>query len=346
MSWEYCVVGNGLLGAAVALELSKNTDRVCIVGAKYGDEGVYFSAHEDDSRIARQFHGDVYWERLAERNMVRLHELTQETGSMDVFRSMPVLYRFKPDASPRSHLLKTWKAKDGGGASRSFSHEDIGGGLINPKTYVAALNMAAAAKGAKMQCAAVHNIRRNQSGFEVCTRETVIRAKHVVDARGCHQPNLPGAESAVVGKVTIFVESGSSSAQLHPFCFLAIEESASLRDVYGFHQYRIANGRVISKFGFSEREPVRLPRHQVSDWFRGAYCAHPALDAARAWIGNFLDCAWTSTIKPCAFVSTATGRPHIRYEEGLLSITGCNGMAAKCCQALAEDAVALMWNRE
>lgn len=346
MIWDYCVVGNGLLGAAIAFELSRDADRVCIVGAKYGDEGVFFSAHEDDSRIARQFHGDVYWEGLVERNMGRLHELTRATG-MDVFRSLPVLYRFRPDAKPCSPLLKTRIGRERDGVSASFSHEDIDGGVINPKVYVAALNMATVVNGAEVRSAAVQDIERSQGCFKLRTRDAEIMARYVVDARGFHQPNLSGDDSTIVGKTAIFVEVDSSpDRQLQPFCFIAAEEGRDLRDVYGFHQYRVTSGKVISKFGVSEREPVRLTPYQVSDWFRGGYRAHPVLDATLTWIGNFLDCPWTSTIKPCAFVSTASGRPQVRYEKGLLTIKGCNGMAAKCCQALAEDVVATLRRSE
>ena len=44
-------------------------------------------------------------------------------------------------------------------------------------------------------------------------------------------------------------------------------------------------------------------------------------------------------LQPCAFCVTDDGRPNIEVDGTRLSISGCNGRAAKSCQALVEHAL-------
>ena len=102
---------------------------------------------------------------------------------------------------------------------------------------------------------------------------------------------------------------------------------------------------MISKFGFSEREPVTLNSDQeIAAWFQTTYLHHPHLEGAMKAVKQYYEKAATQIdVKPCAFVVTADKRPIICMEEDHVTITGCNGMAAKCCQALAEEVVR-NWN--
>lgn len=338
MTWDYCVVGNGPLGAAVALELARASATVCVLGARHGEAGAFFSGHDDDSRIARLYHGgDAQWEELAARNVPMLAALAASTG-VEVFRTMPVLYRFGSGTVPASPLLRPCDEAD---ACEGFSRQDAGGGLIDPQRYVAAMNMAALARGARVCVGAVHSIERHaDGGFVLQTATESVRARRVVDARGCHQPQLP-AGGGVVGKVFVLAESGADARPPQAFVDHAPEEQP-LREVYGFRRHRRSQGRSVFKFGMSEREPVRLAAREVADWFLGGYREHPGLPALRNWIARRHPRLRVVGLKPCAFVATSTGRPFLRYEQGRLLVTGCNGMAAKACQSIAESAVSLM----
>lgn len=335
MNSQFCVVGNGLLGAAIALELSKKTNKVCLIGARYGDENQFYSGHEDDSRMVRQFHNDPYWENLTKRNMSQLDELMASTG-LPIFHKLPVLYRFPVNAAPNSPLLRHLHEI----TPHQFTHEDAYGGLLNPKMYIEALNKAAKKNGANIYQAIVHSINRRSNGFHVQTHDACIKATHVVDARGIHSPDIAD-QLSVVGKICLFTRSPTQTASA-PYCFIDTSiNSTHFRDVYGFYRYRHHAGTATSKFGFSECLPIRLQTNiEVVEWFRGAYLQHPLLAEARDWINHFFNDATTITdIKPCAFTVTLDGKPHITLNNGLLTVTGCNGMVAKCCQALAQDAV-------
>lgn len=338
MDSDFCVIGNGLLGAAIALELSQESNQVLLIGAKYGAEGQFYSAHEDDSRMVRQFHQDIYWEKLTARNMKKLFDL-MKTTQLPIFHKTPVLYRFPAQAPSSSNLLKTPFA-----SHHAFTFEDLNGGFLNPKIYIQALNQAAKKNGAKIQQGIVQHIEKQPHGFKLRTRDTIIQTTYVVDARGFYSPDC-----SVVGKIAIFTESPKKTA-IHPYCFIdANIHSTTIRDVYGFYHYLQHHNKLISKFGFSESNPIRLQHAaDISHWFHGGYQQHPLLSEANDWIRNFLndDSTEITDIKPCAFTITNDGRPNITFEDGLLTLSGCNGMAAKCCQALAEDGVSFFKERQ
>ena len=94
-----------------------------------------------------------------------------------------------------------------------------------------------------------------------------------------------------------------------------------------------------SKFGFTECDPVLLNGPgEMSEWFQTGYGRYPYLEAARALLDKFYaGSPYQAVIRPCAFVMTPDRRPAMIFEERYAAIAGCNGMAAKCCQALAED---------
>jgi glycine/D-amino acid oxidase-like deaminating enzyme len=329
MTFRYCVVGNGPVGAAVAHEVAPRGD-VCVVGARYGDGGAWFSGHEDDTRIVRRYHADPYWEALTERNAPALAALEASTGTT-VLRPAPVLYRFpSPSVPPHPHVRRRSCAVRGVGAD--FAHEDAHGGILDPRRYVAALNAAATASGASVRPGVVRAIRRRGEGFELEVGEEVVSARYVVDARGCHQPDLPDG-STVVGKLHVYASS-DHGVDADPYCFVdGTPGDARFRDVYG-----ICDG-LRAKLGFSEATPVRLAPREVAAWFRGGFRRHPDLPRFLRLVRERFAGHRVVDVRPCAFVTTPTGRPRISFRDGILSVVGCNGLAAKCCQALAAEAV-------
>jgi hypothetical protein len=337
---DYCVIGNGLIGAAVALELAQKSRHVCVLGAVYGDEGKYYSSHEDDSRIARCWHSDPYWEDLARRNFEKLSLLVAATG-VAVFRSTPVFYRysdaFRPGSSVRRRALT-----NGDNWTNSFDFEDECGGIIEPKLYIAALNREAERRGAEVVRCVVRNVRWKNGNSIISTSAGEFECGQVVDARGfMFQESGVKVEAEVVGKILLYVESQSTNLD-GPFCFVDCDCGAEeFQDMYGIVSYKASDGRTVSKFGFSERHPVRLrDTDQISAWFQAGYKQYPYLGAARSLVDEvYAGLANHVDVKPCAFAVTANKRPGFLFEEQHAVVTGCNGMAAKCCQALAEDFV-------
>lgn len=344
MLYEYCVIGNGLIGASVALELAHRSGSVCVLGAAYGDEGRYYSSHEDDSRIARCWHKDAYWEDLAQRNIARLQALTEASG-LPIFRRTPVFYNYPSEYHLTSACAAKRKSPDGNPHASQFDYEDIHGGIIEPKIYIAALNQEARKHKAEVVRCVVKDTHWKNGRARISTSAGEIHARRVVDARGIFfQSGGTRCDAAVAGKIVLFVES--TTKETEPFCFVdGTCRTDAVDDMYGIMHYKTAGTRIVSKFGFSEHHPVQLhTAEEIAAWFQTGYRFHPQIQCAMQLLKRYCPEA-TGEIhaKPCAFVTTPDARPILLLEEQHGTITGCNGMAAKCCQALAEKMVQ-MWN--
>ena len=340
MTYEYCVIGNGLIGAAVALELADKSDSVCVLGAAYGDQGRYYSSHEDDSRIARCWHSDLYWQELAERNAIRLRALSESSG-LRIFRRTPVFYNFPSRHQPANAGAIRRTSGETANAGR-FEYQDVYGGVIDPKLYISALNQEAQKKKATVVHCVAHDTRWKNGTAIIATTAGDFQARHVVDAKGIFsRSDAERSGLTVVGKFLLYVASHHEEPA-EPFCFVDSRNStAAFEDMYGIVDYKTADGHVISKFGFSEREPIHLSTAEdIAAWFQTGYLTHPlmqnALESLQRYFRRKISHTYT---RPCAFVTTANKRPVMLMDERHCVITGCNGMAAKCCQALAEQFV-------
>jgi hypothetical protein len=181
----------------------------------------------------------------------------------------------------------------------------------------------------------------------VTTTAGSIQAKRVLEAKGIHfDPEIAPPSLKVVGKVVLYAESEINET-CSPYCFVdASIRSHEFEDGYGIVHYKICGSKLISKFGFSEYQPVTLESaEEIAEWFQSDYQNYPYMSQAAELVRTRFASPHSCIIdaKPCAFVRTDDGRPVISVDESRCVIAGCNGMAAKCCQALAEEALTL-WN--
>jgi len=345
MPYEYCVIGNGLLGAAIALELAHKSPDVCVLGAAYGQQDRYYSSHEDDSRIARLWHRDPYWQDLARRNATMLEALAESTP-LPIFQRTPVVYSFCSGDEPETMCGLRRVSRPSPYADRFQYEEDTWGGIIEPKTYIAALNEQARLRRATIIQCVVQNIKWDAGNAIVSTTAGEICSKRIVNARGVYfdHEGMP-ADVEVVGKILVYLES-EHHQRGSPYCLIDSSGCTDLfEDVYGIVQYKASGNHWVSKFGFSERHPVTLgSTAEIAAWFQADYHSHPYVAYAKElWKTLFSDEVVHAYARPCAFVVTSDRRPILSVDDHHCSIAGCNGMAAKCCQALAEKLIQL-WN--
>lgn len=333
------VVGNGLLGAATALELVRLGRRVCLVGAKYGSNERWFSGHFDDSRMLRICHHDGYWEAMTRLNLP-LMRAVQARLSAPFFVPTTVRLRYDVDDSRMSALPR--RGSPGNSLLSALDREDEAGGIIDPVAYIEAMNAHAQSLGLVRHDAAVLGVNEATGCCHVETSQGSFHSARVVHACGFHAAEaVDGLQ--IVGKVVLFAQRPYSAGEPVE-CFVdALTGMSVFSDVYGFCDYRQAPEGAITKVGFTEAAPVLLEPSQVPAWFTGGFEHHPLLEQMCSWVRQW-HAGFSPKIRiaPCAFTVTKDRRPSLRQSGSQFWIVGCNGMAAKCCQAVAQSAVAAM----
>jgi sarcosine oxidase len=83
-SYDYIVIGKGLMGAAAARHLAAASQSVAVVGPdepaqRATHEGI-FGSHYDEGRITRILDPDPIWARLAQRSLGRYRDLEAQSG--------------------------------------------------------------------------------------------------------------------------------------------------------------------------------------------------------------------------------------------------------------------------
>jgi glycine/D-amino acid oxidase-like deaminating enzyme len=337
--FKYCVVGNGLIGAAVSLQLARLGEQVVTLGARFGDEGQYYSSHEDDARIFRCSDSDPYWQTLAGRNLPQLERVVRETG-LPIYRKVPVFYRIPPSSSG---ALRQFKRREASAdvAFPDFVYEDMCGGIINPKLYIQGMNAVAASLGVTMKRCIVRRIDRCAGHFQIYTSDGEFSASRIIDARGAWSAEALEDMPPVVGKIGLYVESPAQEPE-EPFCVIdASPDEDTFINAYACCYYREVEGRLRSRLGFTESKPIVLTSvAAIAKWFDSEYRSYPFLNEADRWLRRlFHHPPNVVRIKPCVFSITSDGRPLVRSSNDRIVVTGCNGLAAKACQALAEDII-------
>jgi hypothetical protein len=176
--------------------------------------------------------------------------------------------------------------------------------------------------------------------------------ERVVCVSGFHADAVP-LRTRIHAKVLAYVQR-AAGAMARPFCFVAYRAAGNdFADVYGICDYRLGDGRLVSKLGFPDAAPVTLPHERFAAWFVGDYARHPAPgglhDGSRRFgqrAGFGFGFAPALRARPCAFVPTTSGGPVVGIDGGHIQVTGCNGMAARCCHALARSVLVTLGGRD
>ena len=84
-TYEYLVIGKGLLGAAAARHLSAASQRVALIGPdeppdRASHQGI-FGSHYDEGRITRILDPHRIWALLAQRSIARYREIEARSGA-------------------------------------------------------------------------------------------------------------------------------------------------------------------------------------------------------------------------------------------------------------------------
>ncbi|EGE58505.1 UNVERIFIED_ORG: sarcosine oxidase [Rhizobium esperanzae] len=357
VDFKYIVVGRGLMGAAAARHLARQTDGVAVIGPdepadRKTHQGV-FASHYDEGRITRTIDPDRNWALLANRSIGRYGEIVRDSG-IDFYREVGcvVVAPNESDYLGRSRQaavslgVETRLLDEGAlqGAFPFFAFADgcagvfeaKGAGHISPRKLVKAQSLLAEKAGAAVIRDNVVSIREEGGSAVVRTAGGLAyRAEKVLLAAGgfsIAENLLPRpVEMTVYGRtVTLFEVSEADAIHLAGMPSLIL-------DVPGIHIYllppiRYPDGKFYLKIGGDPDDLVLSNETKMRAWFRteGRESVRAHLQRIVADLAPDLTPLSISTAA-CVVSRTQSGYPMIGYTSSpaIAVMTGCAGTSAK-----------------
>ncbi|ANK86513.1 MULTISPECIES: NAD(P)/FAD-dependent oxidoreductase [unclassified Rhizobium] len=357
VDFKYIVVGRGLMGAAAARHLARQTDGVAVIGPDEPDdrkahEGV-FASHYDEGRITRTIDPDRNWALLANRSIGRYGEIANESG-IDFYREVGCAV-VAPNGS--DYLERTRQAAvslgvetrllDPGGLKTAFPFfafpagsagvfEARGAGHISPRKLVKAQSVLAERADATVIRDHVVSIREEGGLATVKTAGGLTyRGEKVLLAAGgfsIAENLLPRpVDMTVYGRTITLFEVGEADALR-----LAAMPSLIL-DVPGIHIYllppiRYPDGKFYLKIGGDPDDLILRNDIEMRAWFRteGRESVRSHLQRIVADLVPDMTPLSISTAA-CVVSFTESSYPMIGYTSSpaIAVLTGCAGTSAK-----------------
>ncbi|UWU15421.1 FAD-dependent oxidoreductase [Rhizobium sullae] len=355
--FKYIVVGRGMMGAAAAKHLAKQTGGVAVIGPdepenRKAHQGV-FASHYDEGRITRTVDPDRDWALLANRSIARYAEIEAESGlefyteAGCVFVAPAQSDYIANTAKAAASLGVETKVLDEAGLKATFPFFALpdgcegvfqvkGAGHISPRKLVKAQSIIAEMAGATVVRDYVTAIRDEGGVVAVETSEgRTYTAKKVLLAAGgfsIGENLLPqSVDMSVHGRtVTLFEVSKAQAADFVAMPSLIL--NAPGIDIYLLPPICYPDGKFYLKIG-GDPDDYRLGTEaELRAWFRteGRPAARDYLMSVARRIVPDLRPLSVSTAA-CAVSHTKGGYPMIGYTSSprLAVLTGCAGTSAK-----------------
>lgn len=376
-TFDFIIVGKGMMGAAAARHLAKSGARIALIGPDEPEDwashrGV-FSSHYDNGRITRTIDPDSVWALLARRSIERYDEIATASG-VDFYGEAGCLIAAPLPAGEDNYLENVIAARDRLGVDAPFIGEQAladqfpwfrfpagyGGvfeprnaGHINPRALVKAQVLLAERSGVTVIRSEVSSVVRVGSVVNVRTVDGVsFTGGRVLIAAGgfsiAKQLLARPLDLAVKARTVLFAEVAEDD--LPRFAGMPSLIGAALKQDESYYllpPIRYPDGKFYIKIGGDPSDINIDSEGDVRAWFRGdanrAAADHMAGLLSRA-MPSFVPAAlkWS----PCVTTFTRHGYPYIGFADSarVAVLTGGNGAAAKSSDEIGRLGAQLMEN--
>ncbi|WP_026617788.1 NAD(P)/FAD-dependent oxidoreductase [Ensifer aridi] len=373
-SFDFVIVGKGMMGAAAARHLALAGARVALVGPDEPEDranhGGVFASHYDNARITRTIDNDPVWARLARRSIDRYPEIAEQSG-VEFYFEVGCLIAAPAPGGAFDYLEKVERARDrlgvdaplilGDDVAEQFPwfrfpngyggvHEARGAGYINPRALVRAQTIAAEKFGALVIRSEVVSVEKGADHVLVKTldRHSVSAGRILVAAGGfsLSEALLPQPiDLTVKARTVLFAEVGPDDlagfAGMPSLIGAAPEQD---RSYYLLPPVAYADGRHYIKIGGDPTDRILKSEPAIREWFRGSGSAEAADHLRGLLAGVMPGLRPVSThFSPCVTSFTRHGYPYIGFVSDRVAVlTGGNGQAAKSSDEIGRLGAALV----
>lgn len=360
--FRFIVMGRGMMGAAAARHLARETDGIAVIGPdepenRASHTGV-FGSHYDEGRITRTIDPDTDWARLANRSISRYAEIERDSG-IQFYAPVGCLVAGPKRGGDNDYVgdvveaagrlgVKTEILDDAGLKAKfpffSFAsgsegvYEPHGAGHISPRRLVKAQSLLAEKAGARVIKQTVLSIR-DEGGLAVVTTaegETFSAEKVLLAAGGfsiaenlLRQP----VEMKVYGRTVTFFEVSKDEAEaMSAMPSLISKTLDDIDSIYMLPPIRYPDGKYYMKIGGDPDDLQFETEAELRAWFRST-----GRDKAREHLMRIFHEIVPSVARPPAFTHSCvvsyspSGYPMIGYTSSrrIAVLTGGCGTAAK-----------------
>ncbi|WEX86231.1 FAD-binding oxidoreductase [Sinorhizobium garamanticum] len=375
-SFDFVVVGKGMMGAAAARHLAVAGATVALIGPDepedWANHGGVFASHYDNARITRTIDEDPVWARLARRSIDRYAEIAGDSG-IDFYAEVGCLIAAPAPGGEFDYLDKVGRARDRLGVEAPLIsgddllerfpwfrfphgyggiHEGRGAGHINPRALVRAQTLLAERSGARVIRSEVISVDERSDHIAIATADgQTFRAGRVLIAAGgfsLSKALLPRPIDLVVkARTVLFAEVGVEDlAGFEGMPSLICAAPQQERSYYLLPPVAYADGKHYIKVGGDPTDRVLASEPAVREWFRagGSKAAADHMHDLLAEVMPGFQPVSTH-FAPCVTSFTRHGYPYIGFASDRLAVvTGGNGQAAKSSDEIGRLGAVLVLN--
>ena len=375
-TFEFLVVGKGLIGSAAARYLSQKSDAVVLVGP--GEKNVtdpghqVFASHYDEGRVTLQMGRDPLWTKLNQMAISEYGRIEADSGiifhhpvgclyvtpdAADPFLQRARVFRPTPVTAVRHYASKVALAN----AFPEFSFSEAvsgvyeGGpaGQINPRALLRAQTKLFRDGGGTVIEEVVLRISPKAGHYEAITGSSrVIRAQNVLIAAGSFSnfhELLPqqlqfSPESETILLAEVSPETASQLALLPSLLYETATER--FNGIYLVRPLLFPDDKYYLKMGCNLTEDIAIEAlTQAQQWFREgpSDASLPVMESILRQLMPGLAIQSLQT-KRCIISRTPGRHPYIGRvdDHGWFVATGGNGYSAKCSDSIGNLAARLM----
>ncbi|NTF42475.1 FAD-dependent oxidoreductase [Rhizobium sp. AC27/96] len=360
--FRFIVVGRGMMGAAAARHLARQTDGIAVIGPdepedRASHQGV-FGSHYDEGRITRTIDPNTDWARLANRSISRYAEIELDSG-IQFYAPVGCLVAGPKWGGDNNYLgdvvdaagrlgVQTEIFDDAGlkakfpffsfGPASEGVYEPHGAGHISPRRLVKAQSLLAEKVGARVIKQTALSIR-DENGLAIVTTaegETFSAEKVLLAAGGFSiaENLLPRpVEMKVYGRTVTFFEISKDEAEAMSAMPSLISKALDDTDsIYMLPPIRYPDGKYYMKIGGDPDDLQFETEAELRTWFRTS-----GRDKAREHLVRIFHDLVPGVARPPAFTNSCavsyspSGYPMIGYTSSprVAVLTGGCGTAAK-----------------